>query len=172
MLQIFLNEFPKIRFYFLRKEGIDIISETHLTNKYNFNIPGFVFHKTNHPKGKAHGGTGTLVRYRLRHHALNQFSKDYIQATSISVECIFDKITISSAYCPPRFTITKDKFEEFCSSLGCRFLACGDYNAKHTYWGSRLANRKGKQLYKVLTHNKNGLEFLSPGQPTYWLTDP
>ena len=35
------------------KEDIDVllISETHLTNKYNFNIPGFTFHKTNHPDG-------------------------------------------------------------------------------------------------------------------------
>ena len=71
----------------MRNEDIDIalISETHLTNKYNFNIPGFVFHKTNHHDGK-HGGTGILVRNRLRHFALNEYSKDYIQATSISVE--------------------------------------------------------------------------------------
>ena len=76
--------------YFVRKEDIDImlISETHLANKYNFNIPGFVFHKTNHRDSKAHGGTGILVRNRLRHFALNEYSKDYkyIQATSISVE--------------------------------------------------------------------------------------
>ena len=64
-----------------------LISETHLTNKYNFNIPGFVFHKTSHPDGKAHCDTGILVRNRLRHFAINEYSKDYIQPTSISVEC-------------------------------------------------------------------------------------
>ena len=75
--------------YFLRKEEMDnmLISETHLTNKYNFNIAGFVFHKTNNSDGKAHGGTGILVRNQLRHFALNEYSKDNIQATSISVEC-------------------------------------------------------------------------------------
>ena len=87
-----------------------LISETHLTNKYNFNIPGFVFHKINHPDGKAHGGTGILVRTRLRRIALNKDSKDYIQAMSISVKCKNDKITISSVYCPPRFTTTKKNF--------------------------------------------------------------
>ena len=135
--------------YFLRKEDIDImlITETHLTNKYNYNIPGFVFHKTDHPDGKAHGGTGILVRNRLRHFALNQYSKDYIQATSISVECKSGKITISSVYCPIRITITKEKFAEFFSSLANRFLACGDFNAKHTYWRSRLQNPKGKKSF-------------------------
>ena len=61
---------------------IDMLtSETHLTNKYNINIPGFVFHKTNHPDGKARGDTAILVKNRLRHHALHELSKDYIQAT-------------------------------------------------------------------------------------------
>ena len=82
--------------YFLRKEDIDImlISETHLTNKYNFNMPALAFHKTNHPDGKAHGDTGILVRNRLHQFALNEYSKDHIQATSISVECKTGQITI------------------------------------------------------------------------------
>ena len=115
----------------MKKEDIDIklIFETHLTKKYNFNVPGFIFHKTYHPDGKAHGCTGILVRNRLRHYALNEFSKDCIHATSISVECIYGKITISFVYSTPIFTITKNKFEEFFG----RFLGCGDYKAKHTY---------------------------------------
>ncbi|GBP00020.1 RNA-directed DNA polymerase from mobile element jockey [Eumeta japonica] len=47
-------------------------------------------------------------------------------------------IVIASVYSPPRFTISADQYEEFYKSLGTRFLAAGDYNAKHTYWGSRL----------------------------------
>ena len=69
-------------------------SETHLTNKYNFNISGFVFHKINHPDGKTYVGTGTLVRNRLRHFALTEYSK--IHETSISVECKIGNITTSS----------------------------------------------------------------------------
>ena len=130
-------------------------------------MPGFVFHKTNYPDGKAHGGTVILVRNRLSHFALNEYSKDHMQATWISVECKSGKITISLVYCPPRFTITKDKFEDFFSSLGNSFLACGDYNAKHTYWGSQLQIPKWNQLYKVLMDKNNGIDFVSPRQP-YW----
>ena len=160
--------------HFLQKEDIDVmlISETHLTNKYNFNIPGFVFHKTNHPDGKAHGGTGILIRRRMRHFCLEEISKDYLQATSIRIDCLLGSLTLSSVYCPPRFKITKDKFEEFFNTLGDKFLACGDYNAKHTYWGSRLQNPKGKQLFLALVDHKNNLDFISPRQPTYWPTDP
>jgi len=35
-----------------------LLSETHLTNKYNFQLRGYSFYATNHPDGKAHGGTG------------------------------------------------------------------------------------------------------------------
>jgi len=39
---------------------------------------------------------------------------------------------------------------EFFNTLGDRFIAAGDYNAKHTHWGSRLVTPKGKQLYNAL----------------------
>ncbi len=159
---------------FLLREDIDVmlISETHLTNRYNFYIPGFSFHKTNHPDGKAHGGTGILIRNRMSHYALDEFSRNYLQATSIHLKCLIGELTLSSIYCPPRFTMTKEKFEEFFSTLGDRFLACGDYNAKHTHWGSRLINPRGRQLYNILVDRKNGLDFVSPRHPTYWPTDP
>lgn len=35
----------------------------------------------------------------------------------------------------------------FFRKLGCKFIAGGDHNAKHPWWGSRLANPKGRELY-------------------------
>ena len=158
----------------MQNKNIDVllVSETHLTNRYNFYISGYTFYCTNHPDGKAHGGTGILIRNRLKHYPLDEFSKDYMQATSIHLESFAGDLNISAIYCPPRFSMTKEKFEEFFSTLGGRFLACGDYNAKHTYWGSRLMNPRGRQLYKALVDRNNGLDIVSPGQPTYWPADP
>lgn len=45
----------------------------------------------------------------------------------------------------------------------------GDFNAKHTYWGSRLTTTKGRELYDAA--KKTGCEFVSTGKPTYWPTD-
>jgi len=56
--------------------------------------------------------------------------------------------------------------------LGDRFIAAGDYNAKHTHWGSRLVTPKGRQLYNAIIKPNNKLDYISPGSPTYWPTDP
>ena len=45
-------------------------------------------------------------------------------------------------------------------------------NAKHTYWGSRLINPKGRQLYNALISSGGQLGAVSPGKPTYCPTDP
>lgn len=148
-----------------------LVSETHLTDRYNFSIPNYKFYGTNHPDGKAHGGTGILIRKRIRHDILEGFSEQFMQATTIRLTNSHGMITISAIYCPPRFSISSDIFDGFFQSLGRKFLAAGDYNAKHTHWGSRLVNPKGRQLYKCITSRRNELDYISPCQPTYWPHD-
>lgn len=157
---------------FLNFTEIDImlISETHLTTKYNFKIPGYKFYDTKHPSGKAHGGTGILIKQRIKHYFLQEYCTDHLQATSICLDCLGEKITFSAVYCPPRFSITASQFLDFFKTLGNKFLAAGDYNAKHTYWGSRLSSPKGRQLWSALVSNHE-LDFVSSGSPTYWPTD-
>jgi len=159
---------------FLLDNHIDVmlLSETHLTNKYNFNLRGYLFYGTNHPDGKAHGGTGILIRNRIKHHCHKEFVENYLQATSINIKLDNgNQLTLAAVYCPPRFTITEGEFTQFFNSLGEHFIAGGDYNAKHTHWGSRLVNPKGKQLYNAVIKANNKLGHVSPGRPTYWPTD-
>jgi len=47
------------------------------------------------------------------------------------------------------------------NTLGEHFRAAGDYNAKHTHWGSRLMTPRGR----------NRVDCVSPASPTYWSTD-
>lgn len=77
--------------------------------------------------------------------------------------------TIAAVYFPPRFASKEQQFTQFYKKLGNRFLAGGDYNAKHTQWGSRLITPKGRELLKRMTNMK--LELISTGEPTYWPTD-
>lgn len=159
---------------FLFEKNIDVmlLSETHLTDKHNFHIPGYLFYATNHPDGKAHGGTGILIRGRIKHHLYNRTEMDYLQSTSISMQSSSGPVTLAAVYCPPRFVVSEDQFTEFFNSLGERFIAAGDYNAKHTHWGSRLLTPKGKQLYNALIKPRNKLDHVTPGRPTYWPADP
>jgi hypothetical protein len=76
---------------------------------------------------------------------------------------------MSAIYCPPKHLNKKEHFEGFFKTLGNKFFAGGDYNAKHPTWGSRLITPKGRELLKAM--KANNLQHLSTGEPTYWPTD-
>lgn len=156
---------------FIKDNKIDImlISETHLTDKYNFRISGYYFYDTKHPEGKGHGGTGILINQRIPHHLLPGHCSAHIQATSISVKIKHENLVVSSIYCPPNHKIQSVDFKQFFATLGHKFIAAGDYNAKHLHWGSRLNTPRGRQLIKTVT--ENGYDVASCGCPTYWPTD-
>jgi hypothetical protein len=147
---------------------IALICETHLTPNQRFFIPNYVIHRSDHLDGRAHGGTAILVRSQIAHHLLPTIQHNYIQSTAISIACTSFSFSLAAVYCPPRFSISSNQFTEFFNSLGSRFIAGGDFNAKHQHWGSRINNPKGRNLLaSMLT---NGYSFLSPPGYTYWPT--
>lgn len=156
---------------FIQMEKIDIllISETHYTNKSYLKIPKYNIYDTKHPDGTAHGGTAVIIRSSIKHHEICKHIKDYLQSTSVVVEDWRGPLVISAVYCPPKHAIKKQEFEEFFNMLGPRFIAAGDYNAKHHYWGSRLVTPRGRELLKTM--QASNLQHLSTGHPTYWPTD-
>lgn len=151
------------------KLDILLISETHFTNRSYIKINNYTVYDTKHPDGTAHGGSAIIIRNSIKHHELQEYNKEYLQATSVSVNDWNGPITITALYCPPKHTVSKMQYVEFYKTLGKRFLAGGDYNAKHTHWGSRVTNHKGMQLLLAINECKLGVK--STGQPTYWPTD-
>ncbi|KMQ90710.1 reverse transcriptase [Lasius niger] len=146
-----------------------LVSETHFTNKNYLKIPNYSVYHTMHPDSTAHGGSAVIIRNNIKHYEANKFQKDFLQATSVIIEDLSGELTISALYCPPKHAIKKEHFERYFTTLGKRFLAAGDYNAKHTFWGSRLSTTKGRELYKTIeAHN---LDVVSTGEPTYWPSD-
>ena len=146
-----------------------LISGTHFTDKNYLKIHGYNFYHTQHPSGKAHGGTGIIIKSSIKHYELPSFQKDYLQATSVAIEDRHGTITTSAVYSPPRHSIAKENFDSLFDAPGNRFIAEGDYNAKHTQWGSRLVTARGKKLLKSIT--TNNLNYLTTYEPTYWPTD-
>lgn len=141
---------------FIINNDIDImlISETRFIKRSYIKIPNYMIYSTNHPDGTAHGGTAIIIKSTIKHYELNPYSTDYLQATSLSVMDWHGPLTITAIYCPPRHSINSEQYTQFFSTLGNRFLAAGDYNAKHTHWGSRLITPKGRQLLAAMV-NKN-----------------
>ena len=146
-----------------------LISEIHFTDKNYLNINGYKFYHTQHPSGKAHGGSGIIIKSNNKYYELPPFQKDYLQATNVAIEDCHGTITTSAVYCPPRHSIAKEDFDSFLDTLGNRCIAGGVYNAKHTQWGSRLVTVRGKNLLNsIITNNLN---YLTTYEPTYWPTD-
>ena len=153
---------------FVQIHNIDVllISEAHLTNKSHITIPNYNIYSTLHPDETAHGGTTVILRQNIKHYERAAYRHENIQATSVVLEDNTGDLTIPAIYCPPRHNNKYDDYEQFFTTLGNRFIAGGDYNAKNTIWGSRLTTTKGRELHRVILHSN--LNYISTGQPTYW----
>lgn len=157
---------------FLKTKHIDIflISETHLNKKSHFKINGYDLITANHPDDRCHAGAALLVKRSISYEIAEEISRPHIQAAGINIKCDNNTLSIYSIYFPPRHNVYCSDFENFFNTIGRRFLVAGDFNAKHPWWGSRLINPKGRELYKCIS--KNSFSILSGGSPTYWPTDP
>lgn len=158
--------------FILLDKRIDVamVSETHLTSRHYFGIQNYSIYRSDHPDDLPQGGTAVLVRNSLPHHPLQLNSTKEIQFTGISVHCAPFSFTAAAIYCPPRFAISSQMFSQAFTSLGTKFLAGGDFNAKHVQWGSRINNPKGRNLLKCI--QDNNFSFISPPNFTYWPTAP
>jgi len=156
----------------LKAEDVDIalIAETHLTSHNKAEIRDYRLFTCNHPSGSAHGGTAIYIKKGLQHHEAKAHCTEAIQAAVITarLHCGTD-VHIAAIYCPPKHQINADEYEEFFTQLGNKWIAGGDYNAKHHLWGSRIITKKGKELYSCV--NKMNIQCYSNGLPTYWPTD-
>jgi hypothetical protein len=78
-------------------------------------------------------------------------------------------LTILAVYLPAKHTVKQEQPEDYYNSLGRQFTEGGDYNAKHTDWGSRLITSRGREVFNTM--ERNNLKHLSTGEPTYWPSD-
>jgi hypothetical protein len=79
-----------------------LISETHFTEKSYLKFLNYTVYHTDHLAGTTRGGTAIIIKYSVRHHQLNNYSQNCLQATSVSVEDSVGLLTISAIYLPPR----------------------------------------------------------------------
>jgi hypothetical protein len=156
---------------FISQYSIDImlISETHFTDKSYLKLRNYTIYHTNHPAGTARDGSAILLKNSIQHHPLNGYCSDFLQATTVSVEDTIGPLTISAVYLPPKHILKQEQLADFYSTVGPRFLAGGDYNTKHTDWGSRLIIPRGREVLKTM--ESQHLHHLSTGEPTYWPSD-
>jgi hypothetical protein len=94
-----------------------------------------------------------LFIYSIKHHQPSNYSQDFLQASSVTVEATVGPLTISGVYLPPKHKVKQEELQVFFNTVGRRFSAGGDYKAKHTDWGSRLISVRGHVLHKTVERN-------------------
>ena len=83
-----------------------LIPETRFTDKNYVKIHDYNFYHTQHPTGKAHGGTGIIIKSIIKLYELPSFQKDYLQATNVAIEKCHGTITTSAVYISTAVTIS------------------------------------------------------------------
>ena len=159
-LQLLLNN---------QKIDVCLISETHFTNQTHMTLKGYTIYHTIHPDNTARGGSAIIVKNNILHYEQGKYQTKEIQATTVSVKTKNYLLSIAAIYCPPRYNLKKENYSLFFKSIGENFIVGGDFNAKHTFWGSRLITTRGSELLKAVT--ELGCNCHSTGKPTYWPTD-
>jgi len=122
-----------------------------------------------YPDGKAHGETAIIIKSSIKHYEIDKYQRDFLQATSVMIETWNGCIIISAVFSPPKHVIKSEQYIKFLEILDNPFIAAGNYNAKHTQWGSRLISSRGRELLKAI--DTINLSTVSIGEPTYWTTD-
>ena len=151
----------------INKLDVCLISETHFTKQSFIRFKGYKVYHTIHPENAARGGSAVIINENLNHNEQMKLEAEDIQATAINIKTKNGNITVVSLYSPPKHNIKYDRYEEFFKNIGKRFIIGGDFNAKHTHWGSRLITTKGREILKAV--QIYGCETLSGNGQTHIL---
>lgn len=156
----------------LDTENIDVclISESHFTKQSFIKLKGYKIYHALHPNNTARGGSTIIIKENIYHYEEMKIEEPGIQAVGICIKTKRYPIILSAIYCPPRYKLKEEHYLRLLKQLGDRFILGGDFNAKNTFWGSRLTTTKGRELYKAIKDTK--CDVASTGKPTYWPTDP
>ena len=141
----------------------------HFTRESYLKLRGFDVYHTIHPSKCATGGSAVIVKTRLSHYKDVKIEKEEYQVTSVKLKTSTGAITVAAIYSLPRHNLKGGDNLSLLQTFSGKFIIGGDFNSKHSCWGSRLTNTKGNKLHQAI--QEYHCEVLTTGKPTYWPTD-
>ena len=145
---------------------ICLISETHDTKESKHKIQNYEYYNTIHPSNNARGGSGILIKSDIQHEEFIKIQTNSTQVTAIRVQFKTKMITVAAIYNPPRHYLKTEEYVSLFNTLDYSFIIGGDWNAKHTNFGSRVSTAKGRELYHAILDTNS--QVLSTGNPTFY----
>lgn len=162
---------------FMLRHNVDImmITETRIGPTSNINIDGYVNYLVPSPESNRKGGVAIYIRGNLRHSALEPISIPCVQCAPLIIYPSLNSrypLVITPIYCPPLLQWTSMHFNRLFNKLdslspGAKLLICGDWNAKHTWWGNVQSCTRGRSLLDVI-HSHTKYNILATGGATHF----
>jgi hypothetical protein len=90
-----------------------LLSETHFTQNSYLRIPNYTLYHTTHPAGTDWGGTAIIIKNTIKRHPLPNYSRDYLQSTSVLVEDSVGHLIIKAVYLPHNIRSVKHNLKIF-----------------------------------------------------------
>jgi hypothetical protein len=106
-----------------------------------------------------------IVKTSLSHYEDVKIEKEEYQVTCVKLKTSTGAITVVAIYFPPRHNLKRGDYLFLLQSFSGKFIIGGDFNSKHTFWGPRLTNTKGNELYLAI--QEYHCEVHTTGKPTY-----
>jgi endonuclease/exonuclease/phosphatase family metal-dependent hydrolase len=142
---------------------VALIAETHLQPSITFKCANYFTYRSDRTTQRS-GGTAILARRDINHIEFPLPQLQRIEATAIQLTLNKEPVILVSVYSPPGKIFERDL--DLLIGLGHKVILAGDFNAKHSMWGSRLNNTAGQTL---LSHYyKNNYIISAPAQSTFF----
>ena len=125
-----------------------LISETNFTKQPFIKFTGYKVHRATHPGNAARVGSAIIVKENIYHNEEVKIEAEDIQAMALNIKTKKYDIVVARLYSPPKHNIKAERYVELFKNMGNRFIIGGEFNAKHTHWGSRLITAKDRELFK------------------------
>nr|P21329.1 RecName: Full=RNA-directed DNA polymerase from mobile element jockey; AltName: Full=Reverse transcriptase [Drosophila funebris]AAA28649.1 ORF2; putative [Drosophila funebris] len=157
---------------FLSVHNIDVmlVTESHMREGQRIFLPGYSTYHVFHPSGNSRGGASVIVRSSISHSPQPPISTNDRQIAYIQLQTAEGPVVLAAVYLPPRERWIRAEFESLFAVLGNKFIAGGDYNAKHAWWGNSRACARGKVLQEVVANGQ--YQILATGEPTFYSYNP
>ena len=157
---------------FLNHYNIDILllSETLLTEKTKFKIPGYRVYRTDKivideededENKTSTNGTAVIIKNGIKNYEIVINNLESLEASTVNIKANGETLTIISAYRSPNTSFNKNDLDKI-FQISPKIFTAGDYHGKNRAWGSRVNNTYGNKLlnYSVET----GIEVSAPDQ--------
>lgn len=156
-----------------------ITTQTTGNTPYSLSIRGYYTYLSPHPLSHRRGGVATLVKHGIKHSVLQPIGLPSLQSAPIALTINNNNTThniiIAPIYCPPQHSWNKfhflKLFKYFDSLIkDSSFILCGDWNAKHPWWGNTRSCLRGRAIMDCI-HKQARYNILATGGATHFAYD-